>query len=569
MDTNKRQTVFLWLFVGLLAASTLLLAGLQYRWINEVSASEQDRRQRRLQADIERLARDFDDEISTIFTAIATNNREWSDLDDATIEAGYLQQFESWRESAKHEQLVRRLVRVIPKGDSFVLREANPLRKEFQTVDWPPGWERFRERMNGRLRGDGSRPGPMDGGTINVIEIPRWRSRERVEGNGIREWLAVELDLPLIQKEWIPELLKHHLGSTGPLEYDAEITMSEEPERIVFASNSAGETIGTAADAACQLFRLKFPRGRFGPRGGRGNSEQGRWQLAVRHKQGSLEVAVGRARTRNLALTTAILALMLVTIGALVWLTRRAQQLAYLQMEFVAGVSHELRTPLTVIGTAAFNMGSGIVKFNNQPQLERYGTLIQDQTKKLGAIVEQVLRFAGARPDQAHWKREVVMVDQLVDDALAASAQAIAESGCTVNWNIPTHPIAVIGDATGLQHVLQNLISNAAKYGASGGQIEIAALLTSGNVEISVKDYGMGISKSEAGKIFEPFFRGKKAVADQIHGTGLGLSLAKRIVEGNGGKIFVKSQEGKGSEFIVRLPAAPKESMSEFTDPVN
>ena len=440
------------------------------------------------------------------------------------------------------------------------------------------GWDSFRQRLEARLKGEDGRPGPMDGGTLNVLEFPRWGHRDRTDGGAPREWLAVELDLSVVQKELIPELLQQHLGNSGPMEYEAEITKRGEPALVVYSSSSEGKQIGSAADATTQMFRLRMQRG--GPRGfersgarggGRGNGELGRWLLSVRHKQGSLEAAVGRARTRNLALTTGILALMLLTIGALVWLTQRAQQLAYLQMEFVAGVSHELRTPLTVIGTAAFNMGSGIVKFNNQAQMERYGTLIQDQTKKLGGIVEQVLRFAGSRSEQTQWKKEVVLVEQLIDDALSASAQVIGESGCRVERDLPSAPFAVIGDATALQHVLQNLIANAAKYGAIGGWIGISAAPSAdkpGQVEICVADKGMGISKSETGQIFEPFFRGKKAVEDQIHGTGLGLSLAKRIVEGNAGNIFVKSEIGKGSQFIVRLPAASKESMIEFANPI-
>ena len=165
----------------------------------------------------------------------------------------------------------------------------------------------------------------------------------------------------------------------------------------------------------------------------------------------------------------------------------------------------------------------------------------------------------------------MVLVEQLIDDALSASAQVIGESGCRVERDLPSAPFAVIGDATALQHVLQNLIANAAKYGAIGGWIGISAAPSAdkpGQVEICVADKGMGISKSETGQIFEPFFRGKKAVEDQIHGTGLGLSLAKRIVEGNAGNIFVKSEIGKGSQFIVRLPAASKESMIEFANPI-
>ena len=112
-----------------------------------------------------------------------------------------------------------------------------------------------------------------------------------------------------------------------------------------------------------------------------------------------------------------------------------------------------------------------------------------------------------------------------------------------------------------LKQALQNLLHNAAKYGAGESHwIGVSASRTGGDaipaVEIRVADRGPGIPADEQAHIFEPFFRGRRAVQDQIHGTGLGLNLAKKIVEAHGGSIQVKSAAMKGAEFIVRLPAA-------------
>jgi signal transduction histidine kinase len=85
-------------------------------------------------------------------------------------------------------------------------------------------------------------------------------------------------------------------------------------------------------------------------------------------------------------------------------------------------------------------------------------------------------------------------------------------------------------------------------------------------VEIRVADRGPGIPAGEMGHIFDPFYRGKMAVDDQIHGTGLGLSLAKRIVDAHGGSITVKSEPGMGTEFTMRIPAAPAERIDEFAE---
>ena len=113
-----------------------------------------------------------------------------------------------------------------------------------------------------------------------------------------------------------------------------------------------------------------------------------------------------------------------------------------------------------------------------------------------------------------------------------------------------------------LKQALQNLLHNAVKYGA--GESRWVGVSASGTgsesapvVEIRVADRGPGIPSDEQAHIFEPFFRGRSALQNQIHGTGLGLNLAKKIIEAHGGSISVKSVVMKGSEFIVRLPAVP------------
>jgi signal transduction histidine kinase len=275
--------------------------------------------------------------------------------------------------------------------------------------------------------------------------------------------------------------------------------------------------------------------------------------MLVRHRAGSLEAVVARARWRNLAVTAGVLLLMVASVAALVRFTRRAQKLAELQMDFVAGVSHELRTPLAVIHTAAYNLRGGVAR--DPSQVERYGILIQQESGRLKEMVEQVLQFAGAKAGWVIQKREPVPVEAVIE-------AAIQESRCVVEREIDPGLPSILGDAVALQHVLENLIGNAAKYGKDGGNwIGVFASKTREKeqemVEIRVADRGPGIPEDEQKHIFEPFFRGRRAVQDQIHGAGLGLNLAKKIVEAHGGSIRVKSEPMKGTEFTVRLPAAP------------
>ena len=131
----------------------------------------------------------------------------------------------------------------------------------------------------------------------------------------------------------------------------------------------------------------------------------------------------------------------------------------------------------------------------------------------------------------------------------------------------------VSGDSLALRHALQNLLANAAKYGRGAGKhsVAISAKLVRGavrsntpEIEIRVEDHGVGIPPEEQKHVFDAFFRGRKAVQDQIHGTGLGLHLVKRIVEAHGGTVSLESEPGAGSTFIVRIPAAPAQQQDEL-----
>ena len=105
-----------------------------------------------------------------------------------------------------------------------------------------------------------------------------------------------------------------------------------------------------------------------------------------------------------------------------------------------------------------------------------------------------------------------------------------------------------------MQHALRNLLDNAIKYGGADGWVGIFVSRVNGSIEIRVADHGPGIPQAEQARIFDPFFRGRRAIDDQIHGTGLGLDLVKSIVEAHGGSVAVESRPGQGTEFNVRLP---------------
>jgi signal transduction histidine kinase len=281
--------------------------------------------------------------------------------------------------------------------------------------------------------------------------------------------------------------------------------------------------------------------------------------MFVRNRAGSLEAVVSRTRRLNLAVTVGVLLLIVASAAALLRFTRRAQNLAELQMGFVAGVSHELRTPLTVLHTAGYNLRGKMA--HNPAQVERYGALIQQESGRLKDLVEQVLRFAGAEAGKVIHEPEPLSVEDVIDDTMESSKAVIETAQCVIEKNIEPGLPLILGDPMALKHALQNLVTNAAKYGTKDNPwIGISAAKAKDHgramVEIRVADRGPGIPEHEQAQIFDPFFRGQRAVQDQVHGTGLGLNLVKKIVEAHGGTIRVQSEPAKGAEFIVRIPEA-------------
>lgn len=341
----------------------------------------------------------------------------------------------------------------------------------------------------------------------------------------------------------------------------AGVTIREAPMSIVV---QRGDRSGSATDAQQRVDRLISGATAAGV--GRVTTPASHWRLLVKHPSGSLEQAVNAVRWRNLLVSTSILGLLGVSVGFLVLSTRRAQDLARQQLEFVATVSHELRTPLAVIRSAADNLADGVV--NDEARIRQYGQLVRREGLRLTDLVEQILEFAGLQSAQRTMARQPVAVSGLLRE-IAAAAESVAQpAGIAIELEVADDLPAVAGDEAALRRVFQNLIGNAIKYGA-GARTSVAARFTGGHVEVSVTDRGIGIAAAEQGKIFDPFYRAPDVVAAQIQGAGLGLSLVKRIVEAHAGQVTVKSAPGAGSTFTVTLPIVKGDSSPKVTGEVS
>lgn len=301
------------------------------------------------------------------------------------------------------------------------------------------------------------------------------------------------------------------------------------------------------------------------------NEVKGLYEQDAARRQANL-VTVSRSSTSRLI---GFLCFTFLLSIAAVWAIQRSRvlstvQLAKLQMEFVASVSHELRTPLSVLRSAADNLADGLVE--GKTALRRYGAILQHQSRSMGELVDQILLFASTEDGKNRYSLRPLEVTPIIESIRADTETLVKEAGFTLDPIIePDLPLAV-GDRTGIMQCLHNLIGNAVKYGGDADKrivlrVDTAPLERGSDRElrIAVSDHGMGIESSELARIFDPFYRSPRVQAVQIHGTGLGLSLAKRIAESMGGRLSVVSGLSTGSTFTLHLQIAKGQEMTMAT----
>lgn len=561
----KRRAWLSWASVILLGILCAVLAVLQYRWTAQVAAGEQLRLKSNLDSRLELLRRSFNERIDSACLAFVPASAEFA---KQSAEDAYWERYRAQR--ASQADIVSAVALAVPHGNKLTLFVPDSAGRSFIETAWPSDWTTLHNEL--LARANGGAPEPILPQIPTLRTIPHFGRKEGRRGRAFsreQDWLILKLNDAYIARTLVPEMLNTYLGVSGKLDYDAQVVVNQVPFTPLFDSAprpprskiwtpDASVALLEITPAAPSFVRASAERAAASPSLPPFPARaSGLWLLRVHHHAGSLESTVADARRRNLALSAGLLLLILATVASLVRSARRERQMAELQMNFVEGVSHELRTPLAVVRTAAFNLRRNLAQ--KPEQVARYGALIQNESEKLTALVDQVLRYGSARSGRVIAGRSPVAIDALIESSLHSSRLGLENTNLTIEKKIAPDLPLVLADPEAMEHVLQNLFENAVKYGTeSSDWIGIFAAAAPPNgapaVEIRVADHGPGIPPEERERIFDSFYRGRRAIHDQIHGTGLGLTLAKTIVEAHGGTIEVKSQPRQGTEFIIRIP---------------
>jgi len=226
------------------------------------------------------------------------------------------------------------------------------------------------------------------------------------------------------------------------------------------------------------------------------------------------------------------------------------------QRDFLANVSHDLRTPLTSIQGFSQAIAEGVA--SDPEAARRAAQIIHDETARLHRMVESLLDLARLEAGQLELRRQSLALGDLlrgVGESLSVKAR---ENQLHLMLAIPPDLPRVLGDGDRLAQVFTNLLDNAIKHTPPGGSVTLSAKAAGSGVTVTVRDTGEGIPPDELSRIFERFYQvDKSRRRDRQTGLGLGLSIARQIVEAHGGTIKADSTVGQGSTFTVWLPLKP------------
>jgi two-component system, OmpR family, phosphate regulon sensor histidine kinase PhoR len=249
--------------------------------------------------------------------------------------------------------------------------------------------------------------------------------------------------------------------------------------------------------------------------------------------------------------STFILLIFLVFFCYALFVILRQKRLSEVQRDFVNNMTHEFKTPLSTISLAAETLGS--YPENQRPQLSAFLNMIKLESAKLNTQVDKIL-LSGKSGFLLNLKKERLDLHQLIRET-AENLKSSFKKNIQLIYNLKAEQPLVIADKIYTIHTLQNLLDNAIKYSGDNPEVVICTENRNGKLVLSIEDNGTGIESRYSKKIFEPFFRIPTDNLHNVRGFGIGLHYVMNIVRAHRWKLFLSSEQKKGSKFTLQIPA--------------
>ncbi len=233
---------------------------------------------------------------------------------------------------------------------------------------------------------------------------------------------------------------------------------------------------------------------------------------------------------------------------------QQREELEQARRDLFAAISHDLRTPLATIRVMVEAIEDGVV--SDATTSERYLKTINGEIQRLSLLIDDLFELTTIDSGELRLRLELLRVEEVIAETMDALRPQVELAGIRLAFEPGAGTAPVQADPQRLSRVLYNLVQNAIRHTPSDGAIVLRTAAAPGGVEVAVSDNGEGIAREDVPFVFDRFYRGEKSRSREHGGSGLGLSIARGIVEAHGGRIWVEAGEGRGATFAFTLPAA-------------
>lgn len=231
----------------------------------------------------------------------------------------------------------------------------------------------------------------------------------------------------------------------------------------------------------------------------------------------------------------------------------KQRQISQIKTDFINNMTHEFKTPIATINLALDAVKNPKIS-NNPEKVSYYHKMIRDENKRMHAQVENVLRISKLEKNELDIRKERYKLHDIIEDAVQHVSLIVEDRNGYINMHLDAPKSSVLANESHFTNVIVNMLENAVKYSSDEPKIDVYTENVKNFIYVKIKDQGDGMSKTAQRKVFEKFYREQSGNIHNVKGHGLGLAYARQIVEDHQGEIFVESEKGNGSTFIIKLP---------------